>query len=126
MKKTFSHIVSRSLLLVIALQIFNLSVNGIDFKPLYTSNFTEFNDINSITEYISEIVLGHFNAFPEYAKKTQKQSQLQKHISIKIINEVNCYQPTCFEQTRTQYLSPLKDSELDEYNLEINPPPPKV
>lgn len=120
------NIVSRTILLLLAIQILNLSVNSIDFKPLATSDFTEFNDINTIAEYVSEIVLGHVNAFPEFEKKTQKQSQLQKHITVKIINEATKNEAKYLLPTTIPYSTLLKDSYLYEYFNEINPPPPKA
>jgi hypothetical protein len=118
--------VSRTILLFLAIQILNLSVNSIDFKPIATSDFTEFNDINTIAEYVSEIVLGHVNAFPEFEQKTQKQSQLQKHFSIKIINDVAENEVRSFPPTSIPYSISLKGAYLYKYFNEINPPPPKV
>jgi hypothetical protein len=120
------HIASRALVLLLAIQILNLSINSIDFKPIETTNLTEFNDINTLAEFVSEIVLGHINAFPEFEKKTQKQSQLQKHISIKIINDYFVVEPNLFFKDNIQLDTNIMDKYLYEYFQEINPPPPKV
>ena len=126
LKATFLHIISNGLILFLALQILNLSVNSIDFKPFETTNLTEFNDINTIAEYVSEIVLGHVNAFPEFATKTQKQTQLQKHITIKIINEGNFFEPRPFATAPLRFYTSIRENYLYEFFHEINPPPPKV
>ncbi|MBY0479807.1 MAG: hypothetical protein K2Q21_00525 [Chitinophagaceae bacterium] len=126
MKTIVLHIVSRSFILLLALQILNLSVNSIDFKPFETTNLTEFNDINTITEYVSEIVLGHTNAFPEFAKKTQKQSQLQKHLTIKMLNKDAFFEPIAFATAPLQFCAAIKETYLFDFYHEINPPPPKA
>lgn len=120
------HITSRALVLILAIQILNLSVNSIDFKPIETTNLTEFNDINTIAEFVSEIMLGKVNTFPEYSNKTQKQSQLQKHISLKLINDVTIVEPHFYLKTNIELGISIRDKYLYEYYQEINPPPPKV
>ncbi len=126
MNAKIKYIISRALLLLLAIQILNLSVNSIDFKPIETTNLTEFNDINTIAEFVSEIMLGKVNSFPEFANKTQKQSQLQKHISIKIINDITTVEPEFYVNTFTDLGTSIKDKYLYEYFQEINPPPPKA
>ena len=122
----FKYITTRALVLLLAIQILNLSVNSIDFKPFGSTNLSEFNDINTIAEFVSEIVLGKVNSFPEFANKTQKQSQLQKHISLKLIND-NFKVETEYCLTSDVELNILfNDQYLYEYFQEINPPPPKV
>ena len=111
---------------MLALQILNLSVNSIDFKPIETSNLTEFNDINTIAEFVSEIILGKVNSFPEFSNKSQKQSHLQKHISLKIINDQAFFEPDLFICINSQGPTLLKDKYLYGYFQEINPPPPKI
>ena len=83
-------------------------------------------DINTIAEFVSEIMLGKVNSFPEFATKTQKQSQLQKHISIKIINDITTVEPEFYVNTFTDLDTSIKDKYLYEYFQEINPPPPKA
>lgn len=126
MNNKIKYIASRALVLLLAIQILNLSMNSIDFKPIETTNLTEFNDINTIAEFVSEIMLGKVNSFPEFATKTQKQSQLQKHISIKIINDITTVEPEFYVNTFTDLDTSIKDKYLYEYFQEINPPPPKA
>jgi len=126
MNNKIKYIASRALVLLLAVQILNLSMNSIDFKPIETTNLTEFNDINTIAEFVSEIMLGKVNSFPEFATKTQKQSQLQKHISIKIINDITTVEPEFYVNTFTDLDTSIKDKYLYEYFQKINPPPPKA
>jgi len=109
MNNKIKYIASRALVLLLAVQILNLSMNSIDFKPIETTNLTEFNDINTIAEFVSEIMLGKVNSFPEFATKTQKQSQLQKHISIKIINDITTVEPEFYVNTFTDLDTSIKD-----------------
>jgi hypothetical protein len=71
-------------------------------------------------------VLGKVNSFPEFSNKTQKQSQLQKHIIIKIINDNTFIAPDLKVNSNNLVGIAIKDKYLYEYFQEINPPPPKV
>jgi len=113
-----------------ALQILNMSVDSIEFHPLdnitASTDLGDFNDINSATEYISEILLGHKNAFPEFSKKPgSKQSQSFKHIDIKK------YPSASFTLNHQQFAEvtsfayPLDEQYSYLFSKEINPPPPK-
>jgi len=68
--------------------VLNQSIDEIEFQPLVMSgNIEYFNDLNSAVEYISEIVLGHKDMFPEFQKNGQhKQSSSFKHATPKAIN----------------------------------------
>lgn len=120
------HIINQAFVLFLALQILNLSINSIDFQPFQTTNLTEFNDINTITEYVSEIVLGHTNAFPEFARKEEKQSQLQKHIDFKMLNPGNVFVSINFVKAPLLFTSLRKEPYSYQFFKEINPPPPKA
>lgn len=82
--------------------------------------------MNSLTEFVSEVVLGKVNYFPEFDKKAQKQSQIQKHISIKIINEQFTPITADLFKMESKVTIPYKAGDLNEYYQEINPPPPKI
>jgi hypothetical protein len=127
MKKRVLHTISRLFLLIMALQIMNVSIDAIDFKP-FESNLvlTEFNDQNTITEYVAEILLGYKNLFPESKTKVQKQTQQQKHICIKLIN---CSPYTFNNQAIKANPSqgyPYTENYAYLFLNEINPPPPKA
>ena len=86
----------------------------------------EFNDLNTFSEYFAEVVLGHINAFPESVTKEQKQSQLQKHISIKLINPSVPGYLTHAYTDMISYRFPEDENRRCFYTSEINPPPPKA
>ena len=68
--------------------VLNQSIDEIEFQPISMSgNIGNFNDLNSVVEYISEIVLGHKDTFPEFQKDgSHKQSVSYKHIYPKTFN----------------------------------------
>lgn len=108
-----------------ALQILNLSTDAIDFRPIATTNLSEFNDLNTITEYMMEVVLGHSNLFPESSQKEQKQAQLQKHLDVKLYETfTGC---TAIETIPASlgFEFPLDEHYHHLFFQEINPPPPK-
>jgi hypothetical protein len=111
-------------MLLIALQVLNLSTDAINFQPMQTSNLTEFNDLNTITEYVTEVVLGYKNFFPESASPDhQKQNQAQKHITIKLYNpSVHHIDPNpldCF----SAFQIPSNENATFRFSRDINPPP---
>lgn len=113
-------------LLVVAVQILNLSVYG---KSFHTSELTnESNQIDSMVEYLAEVVLDFKNVFPEngstHNHQTHTNHQL-KHESIKLVNvrknaEVKAY---CATVIKTY---PVKEDYKYLFAREINPPPPKA
>ena len=55
------------LVAIVAMQIINLSIDAVEFQPIATTvTIEDFNYFNSITEYVSEIVMGNKDAFPEF------------------------------------------------------------
>ena len=110
-----------------ALQIMNVSIDAIDFKP-FESNLvlSEFNDQNTITEFVSETLLGYKNLFPESKTKSQKQSQQQKHICIKLINCSAIEMNHGDVMANPSHGYPFAENYAYLFLNEINPPPPKV
>ena len=126
MKRTCLYITRQLLLLVLALQIMNMSVNAIDFTPIASTDIHDFNDLNTFTEYFAEVVFGHINAFPESIHKEQKQTQLQKHITVKLVTNPPAFHVSAGSDLNAGYLSPRNENGTLAYSREINPPPPKA
>ena len=113
-----------------ALQILNQSIDTIEFHPIYVANsIADFNDINSATEYISEIVLGNKDAFPEYQTESSnhnKSAQSFKYVNIKLFQpQTICYIPNHFIEIVT-FAYPLDERYSFLFSKEITPPPPKA
>ncbi len=113
-----------------ALQILNQSIDAIDFHPIYAVNAIEdFNDINSATEYISEIILGNKDAFPEFQTKNSghhKAAQSLKHVNIKLFQpQTIAFTPNTFV-TVVSFAYPLDETYSFLFSKDITPPPPKA
>ena len=109
-----------------AIQVLNLSSNSIDFQPIQATNLSEFNELNTVTEYFAEVVLGHKNAFPESKEKKQKQSSIQKNGSVKLYNPSSAVCITPRTVTQSVFCMPADDNDTRSMSREINPPPPKA
>jgi hypothetical protein len=132
MNIALKNITLKGVLLILAIQILNLSIDAVDFHPVYANNSTantNFNNINSATEYISEVVLGYTNTFPETAHKLPKQKTTHslKHTTIKV------YEPkplnfSIEEQfiTIVSFAFPLDEKYSFLFSKDITPPPPKA
>ncbi|WP_147313898.1 hypothetical protein [Deminuibacter soli] len=114
---------------VVAIQILNLSIYTQDFRPLAQHNHTvgDFNEINSIVEYVAEVVLDNKNALPEYQRtnNNHKDLQLHKHLAIKIIDLKQYIPFRVPEIQQHNFTSQFKQDYAYQYFKEINPPPPK-
>ncbi len=128
MKSTLKNIALKCFLLLMALQILNLGIDSIEFQPLQaTAAIGDFNYINSMTEYFSEIVMGHKDAFPEYGQsQTPKPNQNVKHIDIKIYQPQMMDIPVQKPNEATAFAFPVNERYCCCFGQEINPPPPKA
>ncbi len=116
------------LLIIMACQILNLSIANVDFLPIQSANsLGDFNNINSAVEYITEIVLGHKDAFPEFEAKGGSQ-----HKSSLSLKHIKLFQPVVVAISPLTYATILSfEYPLDEkysflFSKDITPPPPKV
>lgn len=130
LKKSRTYLL-RFVLLVVAVQILNLSVYAGDFDQLHFINHKHsignFNEVDSLAEYITEIVLDYKNAFPENGAHNESNghSIVFKHVSFKLITPS---QPVLLTAYRESVLLPFQFNEQYRflYFKEINPPPPKL
>ena len=128
MKSALIHI-RRLFLLFLALQILNLSFDSIEFEPIGSNNtIVSFNDLNTAIEYVSEVVLKHDNAFPEYSnagKSSQKNYPVQKQGTVKLYFSANA--PCICSKTENiseNYIL-INEKYTSSFFREITPPPPK-
>ncbi len=121
--KTFA---TKLLLLVVALQTLNFSMDSIDFHPhKHRNTISDFNYLNSMVEYFDEIILGNKDAFPEYCKHNARDSQNIKHFDVKICQELPVkLVPTEYIESYTRHRSRNEFFKLLVIR-EITPPPPK-
>ncbi|MCW3110883.1 MAG: hypothetical protein JWQ09_5389 [Segetibacter sp.] len=127
MKKLHLHI-ARFITFLVALQILNMGLFVQDFQSLTSSSssISDHNIINSVVEYVSEVVLNKLNAIPENNNKSNKDLQAHKHFVVKIIELKNPYLivPQFTVEAETKF--PVIENYYHQFCKEINPPPPKA
>lgn len=117
-------------MLILALQILNLSVYGSAFEQLITEKNgkkqLELNQIDSFAEYLVEIVLKHNNAFPEQkGNHTKNNSKSLKapfqlfHLKEQVVSSM----PILVTLEHHSYFNITYDYL---FYKEINPPPPRL
>src|SRR5476651_869709 len=117
---------ARFIILVVALQLLNLSIYAQDFKPIYDeAGSDETNITETITEFIVENILGHTNAIPEQSQH-HKDLHFHKHASFKAISVTGNNGLTDFQHPNSISAIPSPESYRYLYLQEINPPPPKA
>lgn len=118
---------AKSITLVVALQILNISIYAQDINVLQQKgSITYINEVNSIAEYVGEVVLKHPDVFPEYPQDGHKELQFSKHFDLT---------PSSIQKMKVQsntinafnnYVFPNKEDYSFLFFEEINPPPPKA
>jgi len=118
------------LLLVIAIQVLNLSVYGRDCDNdcLETATIGEVNEMDSITEYVAEVLLDQKNMFPESGHHNRRSGMPHqaKHIVIKMVSikRRQFEQPFYFTSAKAKTTAQVHYEYL--FAREITPPPPKA
>lgn len=128
MRKIVRKISIHFLIAIIAIQILNLSIDAVEFQPIETViTINDFNYFNSMTEYITEIIIGDKDAFPEFQKESSSsKSQIVKHLSIKLSHQDTNSNIPSFTQESNAFIVPLGEDYKSCFLKEINPPPPKA
>lgn len=128
MNTGLKNIATKIFIALMAIQIINMSIDAVEFQPIATTvTIGDFNYLNSMTEYVTEIVMGMKDAFPEFQKESSStKSQIVKHISIKLFENNSTPTEPVFSIRNNTFIVPLKESYKYLYLREINPPPPKA
>ena len=80
-----------------------------------------------MTEYVTEIVLGVTDAFPEYQKESSSsKSQILKHFSIKFCEHQFDNYRNNMNEIISLYLTPRNETSNCLFSKEVTAPPPKV
>lgn len=97
-----------------------------DFQPIATPSVSpEINIINTIDEFIAEVVLNHKDAVPEAKEQSKKDMQLHKHGTFKLINISRPAVVLSSHRVSSPVLSVFANQYNYQFFQEINPPPPK-
>lgn len=128
MKELRLHI-ARFVTLLVALQILNMGFFVQDFKynvPSSSSIYDE-NIINSVVEYVTEVVLDNQNAMPESNERhSNKDMQVHKHFTVKMVEIQTPSFAVNLPNYTSQVKTPPKENYYCQFCKEINPPPPKA
>lgn len=124
MVRKVRNIFCKTFLVLMAALVLNQSIDEIEFQPLATNNIGNFNDLNSAVEFVSEIILGQKDLFPEFKKEGgSKQSSLSKHIDNKIFEPVYVlFTPAPIKPLQT-FAYPLDEKYTFLFSKEIIQPP---
>ena len=114
--------------MLMAFQVLNLSIDSIDFRPIAGNTAAVFNEMNSFSEYVSEVVLGHTNQYPESGAHTAHHTKhhWQKHMGHKPFIPMNMATMHPPQPSLPELNIPASVNDYDEYSHVINPPPPKI
>ena len=128
MVPNIKNIILKAFLFIMAIQILNLGIDAIEFQPLQKEEVIEdFNYINSMSEYVSEILMSYKDAFPEYQKNSaSSRSQLLKHFSFKFFDYPSNFLLLKEFKESTAYCLVNKENYKYLFFEEINPPPPRA
>jgi hypothetical protein len=128
MKKLIENI-NKLILLIIALQILNLGLFAQNIPTAVSSASIDQNIINSITEYIAEVLLKKKDAFPENNNTTNYDKNTAtfhyKVTSFNLFAETIVHPFLLINESNKNYCS-LKEDNVIDCISEINPPPPKL
>lgn len=118
--------IARVIVLIVALQLLNLSIYAQDFKPLYADqNNSEVNISETIVEFVVESVLGYKDAIPEQSQH-HKDLHFHKHVSFKAIS-IERNDLLSASQIRNATLPVwLYEDVNDLYLQDFDPKPPKI
>ena len=118
---------SSFIIAVVALQVLNLGLYAQDFETIPTFNGKQTNIINSVTEYVAEVLMQKKNAFPEKKEASNQGGHefVYKFQPFKILFSNSQEQQYIITSTATNYnifsLVPYTDCYTD-----IVSPPPKA
>lgn len=130
MQTLLKHI-KKTVLIVVALQILNVGLFVQGFETVDIPNVEE-NIINSVTEYVAEIMLQEKDAFPETIDDSSSGTSNQKdqhNITVKspefkMIKE-DYFSYSINNVSSSTFFISFKEKNIADFISEIVPPPPK-
>ena len=109
--------------IIIALQILNMSIESPNaVRDMYTTS-TNFNYIDTYIEYFAEVIFKHENAFPDSGKRHPKQWQQHKLFQVMCENTLTLNNQTTFYQQVQNVFSNDHDKYAYQFIKDISPPP---
>src|ERR1035437_5149378 len=122
----FQNHICRLIAFVIALQIFNMSIDSPSAQmPANAASADDFNYIDTYVEYIAEVIFKYDNAIPESKDRQQKELQMQKQFDL-AFQKIEPITISFFEKIIKKRFINFSDKYAYQFIKEINPPPPKA
>lgn len=120
------HFIGRFFILVIALQILNMSIDAPAAQMNVANGESDsFNYIDTFVEYIAEVVLKYDNAIPENQNREHKELQYNKYTEY-IVQRYESAVNFMWTENLVNRPRHLSDEYAYQFVNEINPPPPKA
>jgi hypothetical protein len=122
-----SHIIHKFIAILLALNIFNNSVDSIDPVSHGLSEDLSFNDIESVSELVAEIIFLFDNASIELEDNDAESNEanVKEEIEYHSHNKNQSARPQLWRTVEKSFLK-LPDLYSHQYHPEISPPPPKA
>lgn len=110
--------------LLLALHFFNMSIDSVDSQPDNKPEDLSINDIETFSEFIAEVVLGHTNAFVEHDEHDGDKKSSDASKIFFFHQEQAGAIPVAYPSDGSAFLIRNTDS-VDFLLREISSPPPK-
>lgn len=118
--------IAKSLTFLVAFQILSLGLFVQDFEAMGTSDISpQINIINTVDEFVAEVVLQHVNAVPEPKEHSRKDIQIHKHADYKVNEIIVLSIPLVTQPSPSTTVSSFAEKYDYQYFEDIIPPPPK-
>ncbi|MBS1626952.1 MAG: hypothetical protein JSR09_07660 [Bacteroidetes bacterium] len=130
MKGKFKKAGIKIIVFVVALQLLNIGLFAQNIPITFTANHQPLNVINSVTEYIAEVVLNKKDAIPETGTNGDHDKGevtfALKFLAFNLLYNSNCSELTISNFLKTNLYNNYKQTSFTNWCAEIIPHPPKV
>ena len=124
--KRFRFYIGRFFVIVIAMQILNMSIDSPTAQMTVMQGQTDnFNYIDTYVEFIVEVILKYDNAIPESKSREHKELQQYKYTEY-IVQRYNTTLNFVWTVNLVNRPRHTSDKYAYQFVKEINPPPPRV
>jgi hypothetical protein len=126
MSRSLSILLNRSMAFLMAIYLFNFSIDSRDATPDYIAEDLSYNDIESVLEFSLECILGYQNAMAEHDERDQEGAGSFDFNKIFYCPSVSNVQLTQASVIRSIDFEFVPGNSFVSSFLEINSPPPRT
>ncbi|MBS1639354.1 MAG: hypothetical protein JST94_10550 [Bacteroidetes bacterium] len=120
----------RIIVFVVAVQLLNIGLFAQNIPITLTANHQPLNVINSVTEYIAEVVLGKKDAIPETGSNGDHDKGevtfVLKFLTFNLLYNSNCSELTVSDLLKNTLYNNYRQHNFTNWYAEIIPHPPKA